>query len=305
MGSESEEEPQSQFGSSVRSRTGSAASTVSGVSAAPFNNYISTGNATIDLQYITSCYTAIVKGIAGNQKAWNKLLEDKGGDVRSLQSSYEDITTRFGKSKKVDVGAAEDFLEDADSLVEDRTDITEAVKKKIEVLRQAINNSNNNQAEEKQDSQNLSADSRDPKASSMSWFCKKLNATKNAAKRNPKTTVAASAFAGMVASVGFSLLGTKLYDHIFKTEGYNSVSDFFNNRIWDASSASEGFKTVGGIYGSVAIGVVLLLLWMAWKEHSHAAKQVPERRVARASVTIPVEEEPAETPAAREVSSPQ
>ncbi len=100
-------------------------------------------------------------------------------------------------------------------------------------------------------------------------------------KKYSKTEVALGTvgvtLAAMATSFSCSLVGTAIYDLRYGTDAYRSVSEFFvNKHIWDAGSASERLMTPEGIYGSVAVGVVLILaatlaIW-AWRERSPAAK---------------------------------
>ncbi len=75
-------------------------------------------------------------------------------------------------------------------------------------------------------------------------------------KLKKKKTVAVSL--GVMAS---SVLGTYLYDRAHGTEAFNFFSD---NRVWNADSVRGGFETVAGIYGSVIVGMTVLLLLASW-----------------------------------------
>ncbi len=87
--------------------------------------------------------------------------------------------------------------------------------------------------------------------------------------KHPKRTVALGALLAMVTSLGFSLLGTYLYDLQHGTEAANF---FLSNRIWDANSPSAGFKTAEGIYGLVGVVVALALLVWGVRDYFRTTK---------------------------------
>ncbi len=118
--------------------------------------------------------------------------------------------------------------------------------------------------------------------SCLSWFFGSTKETLAKAAdtvgEHPKTIIG-----GTLAAMGLSLLGTYLYDHFKGTDAFNFFTD---NRVWDANSIQKGFETVGGIYGPVLVGVIVLAMWAASRIRSNAKV------------------EPAEQPSQMEVNSP-
>ncbi len=259
----------------------------------------SDGSPKIAFQLVTDCYLGFKEAIGGDDNLEAICWHEENGFTNPnydphadrLRGLYKGLTGQLGNSKEVEVTSAEQFEKAAANFAKSGAiSPTNGWLNPLSELYAAIKRGNPNYESDfcysNSDSKRSSFSSNNedlvarPNTYSMcEVFKNKVNQAANAFKNSPKAKVAVSTLSGtlvaMGASVGFSLLGTYLYDLHHGTEAYKSVSEFFcNNSIWDASSRLGRFNTVEGIYGSVGGGVVVLLGLMlaAWalRDRFHA-----------------------------------
>ncbi len=221
---------------------------------------------TIEYKLVQECYEAIKKSQGSH---WDVLIQD-GGAFQDLEKHSKILSNREPIPKELAYGfcCEVEYLIGLGAVLKPNPEIESALSK----LQSAVDLGVGVQC----------IDERVTSGGTPSCGSRFFTPVKEFPKNYPKVTKAFGILGLLGVAMGVPLLGTYLYDLRHGTEASNF---FFNHRIWDATSPQEKIKTIEGIYGSVGVGILgLLLLVWAIKAHLRAKNHGPDTQIGSSAM---------------------